>query len=288
LRQVISAAIACKLAPFRPGTDLLDRYPLMLAAMLTVCAGAGSSRACDGLSDGPEGIVMAVPDGNSVRLDSGIEVELIGTRAPLPAGRSGTPAEPLADAAQAALAALVLGKSVRLGLDDEETDRYGRMQAQVFLDAPDGTWVQQAMLERGMARVEPLPVDNRCLDELLAAEAAARAAGVGIWSDPYYSVRDAADPEALGSAVGHYEVIEGEVFSTGQAGGWTYLDFGRVWKDDFTASIDARAAKRFTEAGIDPLGLTGRRVRIRGWLESRNGPLVELGSPAQIEVLGQK
>lgn len=285
---MIFAAIQCKLKRVRLGVDLLDARLYFLAAIVAVMPVSGAY-ACDGLDDGPSGVVTAVLDGNTVKLDSGIIVRLIGSDAPHPKGlRTGSVAEPLADAAKAALTKLVLNQNVRLSLDSEETDRYGHMEAQLFIDAPDGAWVEQALIADGVARaVVPLK-DRRCIGELIAAEAAPRSNGLGIWADPYYSVRDAADPAALAGRTGHYELIEGEVVSTGEARGRLYLDFGRVWKDDVTATIDQKARGLFTAAGIDPLSLKGERVRIRGWVEDRQGPLIELDVPEQIEVLSSK
>jgi len=268
---------------------LLDARLCCLAALIAAVPVSGVARACDGLDDGPSGTVTKVFDGNTMELDSGIVVRLLGAQAPHPAGtRAGSVAEPLAEGAKAALAKLVLNHSVRLGLDTEETDRFGHMEAQVFIDAPGGAWVEEAMIADGMARAV-VPVKNqRCIGELIAAEGAARANGLGIWADPYYSVRDAADPAALAGRTGHYELIEGEVVGTGQARNRLYLDFGRVWKDDVTATIDQKARGLFAAAGIDPLSLKGSRIRIRGWVENRDGPLIELDSPEQIEVLGSK
>ena len=268
------------------GHSRLACYVVGIAAALLL---AGHALACDGLAEGPSGTVKAVYDGNTLLLDSGIVVRLNGIRAPLPAGkRAGSVAEPLADKAREALAALVLSQPVRLGLDEEETDRYGHMEAQVFLDRPGGDWINQQMAMRGYARALPLPKTLRCFNELIAAEATARANRLGIWADPYYSVRDAADPAALAGRVGHYEVIEGEIVGTGESHGRVYLDFGRVWKDDVTAIIDQKARSLFAGAGLDPLSSKGRRVRIRGWVENRDGPLIELSLPEQVEVLGAK
>jgi endonuclease YncB( thermonuclease family) len=269
------------------GIDLADPHLSMLAALAATVLSAGGVMACDGLTDGPTGTVQAVLDGNSVKLDSGIVVKLIGTQAPSPAGkRTGSTAEPLAAAAKAALAGLVQGKPVRLELDAEETDRYGRMEAELFLDDAASTWVEAALVGAGMARVEIGPRNRRCLAELLPDEAQARANGLGIWADPYYSVRNAAEPATLDGRVGHYELIEGEIVGTGEARGRDYLDFGQVWKTDLTATVEGKARTLFATAGIDPLTLKGKRVRIRGWLQSRDGPLIDLGAPEQIEVLG--
>jgi micrococcal nuclease len=260
-----------------------------LAIFATTALLSAGAYACDGLSEGPGGTVTKVIDGNTLLLDSGISVRLVGAKAPSAAGkRAGAVAEPMADDAKAALEKLVLSQPVRLELDSEETDRYGQVEAQVYVDTPDGSWVQQVMLNEGMARVYGLPKGRRCVAELLTAEAAARANGVGIWADPYYSVRDAADPAALLGRVGHYELVEGEIVSTGEVRDRIYLDFGRVWKQDVTATIEGKAKSLFVAAGIDPLALKGKRVRVRGWLESRDGPLIELSLPEQIEVLGPK
>ena len=37
-------------------------------------------------------------------------------------------------------------------------------------------------------------------------------------------------------------------------------------------------------AGLAPKALENRRVRVRGWVEERNGPRIEAASPEQIEI----
>ena len=34
----------------------------------------------------------------------------------------------------------------------------------------------------------------------------------------------------------------------------------------------------------NPLGLKGRRIRVRGWIESENGPMIAVARPEQIEL----
>ena len=70
-----------------------------------------------------------------------------------------------------------------------------------------------------------------------------------------------------------------------KAGAVVYLNFGRHWKEDFTVTIDAEALRLFAAAGIDPLGLEGALVRVRGWIDDRDGPRIEVTHPEQIEVL---
>ena len=65
--------------------------------------------------------------------------------------------------------------------------------------------------------------------------------GLGIWADPYYSVRAADRPGDLLARDGHYELVEGRVLLADKAGGRVYLNFGRFLKEDFTAVIEAPA-----------------------------------------------
>lgn len=238
----------------------------------------------------PGGVVVQVTDGDTVVLDSGLVVRLIGMQAPkLPLGRDNFPTWPLAPQAKAELEALALNKNVQLGYGGEQVDRYGRALAHVFIDAPDGAvWAQQAMVSLGLARVYSFPDNRQCLEMLFAAEARARASGLGIWGDPYYSVRAADAPGDLLARAGQYELVEGRVLLAERSGGRVYLNFGRYWKEDFTAVIEAAALRLFAADGEDPLALEGALVRIRGWVDERDGPRIEITHPEQIEVLAAR
>jgi Zn-dependent protease with chaperone function len=217
-------------------------------------------------------------------------VRLIGTQAPkLPLGRKGFPTWPLADAARLELEALALGRPARLGFGGAERDRHGRALAHLFIEADNGAalWAQEAMIASGLARVYSFPDNRACLDELFAAEAHARARQLGIWADPYYTVRRADRPEALAERTGQYELIEGWVLAAGESRGRIYLNFGRVWKEDVTVVMDERAAKLFRDEGIDPLALDGARLRVRGWVDQLDGPRILVSHPEQIEVLAK-
>ena len=137
----------------------------------------------------------------------------------------------------------------------------------------------------GLARVYSFPDNRACLAELMAAETSARTMKLGIWADPYYMVRRADRPETLVERSGQYELVEGRVLLAEKASGRVFLNFGRYWKQDFTAVIDGRALRLFADSGLDPLVLEGALVRIRGWVDDRDGPRIEVTHPEQIEVL---
>jgi hypothetical protein len=117
----------------------------------------------------------------------------------------------------------------------------------------------------------------------VALENAARLAKVGLWSDPVYDIRQAGDPAMIASERGRFASVEGDVISVRDGGGTIYVNFGRRWSEDITATIPKRQHGRFLVAGLDPQMLSGRRVRIRGIVEDRGRPWIEAVHPGQIE-----
>jgi endonuclease YncB( thermonuclease family) len=225
--------------------------------------------------------VVTVIDGDTLRLADGREVRLVGIQAPkLPLGRPDFPTWPLADEAKRALVTLTQGRTLALFSGGAAMDRHGRTLAQLRRD--DGLWIQAALIQAGMARAYSFP-DNRALaTELLSYEREAREARRGIWADPFYRVRT---PEELGGAVDSFQLVEGRVVAADKPKSRLYLNFGSDWKTDFTVAIDAKALRLFKAAGLDPLSWEGRRLRVRGWIKSFNGPLIDVTHPEQIEVL---
>jgi micrococcal nuclease len=262
---------------------------LALLGALALAVMPGAVPACEGLRDGPKGSVTQVVDGDTVLLDNGLVVRLIGIQAPhLSLGREELDDWPKGPDAKAALEAITLNKPVLLRYGGADRDRHGRTLAQLYLTDGSNTWVQAEMLKAGMARVYSFPDNRACLDELFATEGRARLGSLGIWGDPYYRVRRAERPADLATLEGHYELIEGRVLKAEKAGALVYLNFGRSYKEDFTAVIDAKALRLFADAKLDPLTLGGALVRVRGWIELRDGPRVTITHPEQIEVLALK
>jgi len=233
------------------------------------------------LTPGKPGRVTEIVDADTLFLADGREVRLVGLQAPkLPLGREGFEKWPLADKAKAVLAELVKGRRVTPAYGGKRTDRYERKLAHLFRD--DGLWVQADMLRRGMARVYSF-ADNRALvRELQAIEGRARRAGRGIWAKPYYRVRTRAE---VRNDVGSFQLVMGRVRDTAEVDGRIYLNFGANWRKDFTVTIPPPHTDSFAEAGMEPLALKGRWVRVRGWIESYNGPMIEATHPEQIEVI---
>ena len=274
-------------------------WSLVLAAASLAAFLALEARACDlpPPETGPAGTgpvetasVAAVPDGETLKLTDGRTVKLIGAKAPLaPLGWRGDDPWPFVEEAKEALEALAAHEAIELRFGGSHTDRHGYLLAQVFVGTGENRiWLQGELVGRGLARVYSLPDNRACVSELLAREAEARAKGLGLWASSAYRIEDAADAKRLGDLVHSFQLIEGTVMNVGQGSTWLYLNFADDWRSDFTVSIARKDAAAFAAAGLDPLTLKGKRLRVRGWLAWRNGPMIEATHPDQIELLPGK
>ncbi len=264
----------------------MARFAVVFLLILTVtAAGAASEPALPlpaGLALDAEARVIEVIDGSTVLLDDGERVRLAGIEAPKHiAGDAASGMEPLVVTAQQTLARLVQGRRVGLAVGGIPRDRYGRLRA-YLVRSDDGTWIQGALLAAGLARVHSLVDDRAATAEMLVIEHRARTARLGIWSQARYRVRTA-DRAAAG--LNSFQLVEGRVKTAAVVRGRGYLNFGDDWREDFTVSIGPRDRRLFESEGIAIVDYEGRLVRVRGWVDSFNGPMIEATHPEQIEVL---
>lgn len=259
---------------------------LALAGAAWLAATCPAARACD-LLDSESGTVASVIDGETLELTDGRTVRLIGAKAPMPPlGWRGDDPWPFVDAARDALATLAANQEVELRVGGSRVDRHGHLLAQVFV-VTGGTriWLQQELIAKGLARVYSFADNRACVSELLAREAEARGKRLGLWGSSLYGIVGALDLKRLGRLTHSYQLVEGTVVAVGQGAGRIYLNFAKDWRSDFTVSVERKDAPAFAAAGIDLNGLAGKRLRVRGFLAWRNGPMIEASHPEQIELL---
>jgi endonuclease YncB( thermonuclease family) len=182
------------------------------------------------------------------------------------------------DAARQALASALQTGALTL-VDESAPDRYGRIVAEVFAD---GAWVQANLLKAGTLRVAPDRAGAPCAKQLLAAEDEARSMHAGHWRDGAFALRT---PEQLRSRAGNFETAEGTVTTATIYKGRAYINFGADYRTDFTVTIAPEDMKLFRTARFDVKKLAGKRVRVRGWVESYNGPEIQIATPQAIEIL---
>lgn len=278
-----------------PRQKSMSAAVIAVGALLSVCpvvhdgaAATAAAKTCD-LSSGPRRTVSEITDANTLQLDDGSRVRLLGARVP-----TGTSAEAtkVAQDAVRALEHLVLGRNVRLSYlsPTNRRDRYGNRLAFVFRDPVVGEtsalWLQADLLRRGLAQAYGLPGLFACHDTLIAAEGPARTNNVGIWSLAAFQPRKAERAGALRQYRGTYQIVEGRVLRASKFRRGHYLDFGETWRRDFTIHVPYAIAK-IPEGFADTLSAAvGRQVRVRGWVTISNGPMIVLDDARQIEWLG--
>jgi micrococcal nuclease len=151
-----------------------SRVVLPLFALLLAAAAWAADRT------GPEGVVVRVVDGDTIHVRLGGRVEkvrYIGVNTPeLHHPRLGE--QPGGREARDVNRGLVDGRSVRLELDVQERDRYGRLLAYVWVG---DRMVNAELVREGYAQVMTVPPNVRYQQLFLRLQRAAREAGRGLW-----------------------------------------------------------------------------------------------------------
>ena len=239
--------------------------------------------------------VAAVVDGRTLKLDDGTELRLTGLIAPTSYDSPAAPADwPAGLQAVAGLKALALGRNVMLSLERTARDRYGRLGGQALLAEKDGDlpaaladrWLQARIAAAGMARIDLSPdVDAPCARLLLRHEALAEKAGLGLWGLAAYHVKRAEDAAELLRYRSTFQIVQGVIARVSVTKSSVYLNFGRDWKRDFAAKLSRAVLKREGIEAEAMRRLKGAAVRVRGWVERRNGPMITLWRSEQVEFL---
>jgi len=240
--------------------------------------GVAQGEPCPIQREDERAVVSYVYDGDTVRLDNGERIRVVGIDAP-ELGRDGQPPEPYAVESRDALRALLARSKnhVILQYGNERRDRHGRLLAYLFL--PDGTNVQRVLLEQGLVMQVHVAPNTEFADCLAPIEQTARLARVGIWSQPEYE--PGLDSRAIPADTRGAVIVRGRVERVGRSrhAVWVNLE-GRV-----ALRINREDAARFGDLDA----LEGRLVRARGWLVADNSRYqdwrMNLSSPHSLEVL---
>jgi micrococcal nuclease len=160
----------------RSTTFVLAAASLLAAACASPTPGSGPP------ADG-DGVVTHVVDGDTLDVEIGDteeRVRLIGVDTPESVAPN-RPVQCYGAEASAYLASLVPeGTPVRLERDAVARDQYGRLLAYVYR-ADDDMLVNRALIEQGYADAVTYGDNEALYPELVAAEAAARDGGRGLW-----------------------------------------------------------------------------------------------------------
>jgi endonuclease YncB( thermonuclease family) len=284
------------------GTAKRRRWPKTLIAALAVLVAAAHPRSTQAASlippeTGPcsrentaRATIATIEVNLDIALADGRTLSLAGLDPP-----RDTPDRPrLAADARDKLAQWLDGREVAVRVLAEKPNRFGRLPARLFaapasgpIAAPAGgeIGVAEAILDAGLARYRPEAAAHPCREALLAAEAEARSAKIGLWTDPYYAVLPAAERDAFAKAPSGMVLVEGTVASLGETAARFYLNFGPRRGSDFAITLPKRDANALEKAGLKVHDLVGKRLRVRGLLDATFGPQMELSDPDGLELV---
>ncbi len=223
--------------------------------------------------------VKHVIDGDTIIAASGEKVRYIGIDTPELASEE-RPVQFFAEEAKNANKGMVEGKTIRLELDAEKTDKHGRLLAYIFLK--DGTFVNAKLIENGFARAYFIPPNIKYYSQFKKLENEAIKNRKGLWSDPD-SITPISHSETI-RHIGKFRFVEGVVKNIRKTDKAVHLNFGDNPDDDFTAVIFERDFQRFKEKGIDLADYKGKTVTVYGKIKLYRGTEIVVSFPDDIMV----
>lgn len=245
-----------------------------------------------GMATGEVVQVARVSDGDTLKLQDGRSVRVLGINAPeITHGKKS--GQPLGHESRAAAQAFInkTNGKVRLGFEREVKDHYGRLLAHVY--DTRGRSLAAAQLRAGMALQIAVPPNIAQAQCLLNIENDARKKSPGIWRDSYWQPLPTT---SLRSDEASFRQVRGRV---------TKVSINSsVWLE-FEGKLVARVAKKnwpaFTYQKSDWQALKGWEMELRGWIRPQKSkpkaaaknaqqfkPLVmQLRSPSSMRVIAR-
>ena len=262
---VFSKGATALVAPFS--------FWMLLTTMVMV---AGSPRsatasACPAATTGERTKVAYVYDGDTVKLNDGRRLRLIGINTP-EVGKQDQQNQPLAMAARSALQNLLdtHNNTLLLQPGQQDHDHYGRLLAHVFLE--DGMNVAARLLQQGLATTLVVPPNTwgtHCYQNI---ENEARADRKGLWALPDYQPRPA---RTLPLETRGFRIVQGQVSALRDSRYTLWVDM----EGPLVLQISKKDLVNFDSLE----SLPGQQVEARGWIkQDRDGLRMKVRHPAAL------
>lgn len=202
--------------------------------------------------------VKTVYDGDTVVLDDGRKIRLLGINTPEVQHRNQS-ADAGGNEAKQWLSLRLQNTKVRLQTDEELVDKYKRTLAHLFTENKDHINVE--LVKAGLAEVSIYPPNLLYTNELLAAQRSAEQAKLGIWQHPDYAVQPVSQLSD-GNRSGWLRLL-GQVLSIRHTKKSVYLEFS----EQFSARIERKWLFLFPDLN----SYVGKNVELRGWVNKNRG-----------------
>ena len=204
--------------------------------------------------------IQQVFDGDTVELDDGRHIRLLGINAP-ELGHADRPSEPLAQQAREALSDLI-GQAASVGLryESQRQDHYKRELAHLIIDGRINA--QQQLLEKGLVQAIAIPPNLWQQDCYQQSEDRAQHNGLGVWALDYFRPIDVGRQSP---GRGGFRLLKGHIVHIGKTARSVWLDLAggmslRIAREDWSSF-----------PGQDWSRWQGRDIVARGWVYSNRG-----------------
>lgn len=219
-------------------------------------ASVNSQADCSPLADVPlrTGMVKAVIDGDTLVLQGGERLRLIGVNTP-EMGHDGKSNQPLAALARTFVTHFLDSGTLLYQIGEAQRDRYGRLLAYVFDENRRN--LEEALIGAGMGWHVAIPPNNALSRCLADSENRARRAGQGVWNN--YQPLLVSQLKNTG-----YQLVRGVVTRASTGKNWTLWlgnEFLAVVFPEYQAGFDDYRFK----------SLIGKEVVVRGWIYRSKG-----------------
>lgn len=200
--------------------------------------------------------VKHVYDGDTIKLSSGLKVRLAGINTPEIETRYQTQ-ERGGKEAKIALTRWLEGQQVRMEMDVEKKDKYGRTLAHLF--TRDQQHLNLELVKKGLAIVNLHPPNLRYQQKLLKAQQEAELEQLGLWNYPEYQPKNI-DTLTLAPKRGWQRLL-GTVNKIRVQRKFVYLELSE--------QVDMRIAKQNLDLFPALQEYIGQPIEIRGWSSRR-------------------
>ncbi|NOZ54853.1 MAG: thermonuclease family protein [Gammaproteobacteria bacterium] len=224
--------------------------------------------------------VADIIDGDTIRLNNGRLVRLIGINTP-EIDHENNLSEPVAEKAKAILLEIVAANNNKIVLhtDKAQQDRHHRQLAHIY--SPNGTNIQSILLRRGLGFwivVTPNLYNMACYK---IQEQQARSEGLGIWGLNYYQ------PQAIENLVQKehgFRLLQGKIARIEHSARSIWLNFATPKSGiNVALRIQKSDLKHFNNQRLT--AIKNKLVTARGWLYHYNGQLImRVHHPAAIQI----
>ena len=253
------------------------RWLLCALALALSPAALGGDCPLPDAESAPTAALASVIDGDTVELDDGSLVRLLGINTPEIDHDNPDGAESLPGVlARRALVGKIGGATtLRIRLGAQAEDAHGRTLA--YLGLADGTNLSAHLVKAGVAFVASIDPNTVLSECLLALERRAEDAARGLWKDPSRWVRDI---DAAGATRG-FAIVRARPtgFHRGKKGTW--IDFGKR----FSVRVSQETRRKYPQLDYPSLAALRRhlgsaQMEVRGWAyHARNKARMNLDNP---------